>query len=156
MNRPEPSKWRAAKDRAIDRALAALPEEERKALELDRKEDRQAQRARYAANKEAKEKRNKRFSELYLRGYTKAEIARATGAHEITVSKVLSAFFSHPKPGRDNRIIAMGMSAAELGVLDDLARECLVDRQRVLEMICSAALEGHGLHARKLLRIPSA
>jgi hypothetical protein len=153
MNRHEPA-WRAALNKGWDHALSTLPEEERRALELARKEDRQTVRARAAAAAEAKKKRNRRFFELLLRGHTRGEIAKATGANEVTISNVLSALFPFPHPGRDNRYLAMRLSSANLAIVDELAADHLMDRQRVLELICSAALEQRGFHARRLLRIP--
>ena len=161
MNRDEAEKWRAVRDRArafsdkaIKDKLSTLTEDERQSIELDRKETRQHAVIRHRSSKEAREKRNKRFVELFLRGYTQAEVAKAAGSHEDTVSKVLSAIFPFPPPGRDNRYILMRLSPANLAILDEIAAECLIDRQRALELIGAGALEENGFHARKLLRIP--
>jgi hypothetical protein len=161
MNRDEAEKWRAVrdraravKDRAIQRELSTLTEAERKEFELACKETRQHSVVRQRDGKDAREKRNKRFQELLLRGYTQAEIAKATGAHEGTVSRVLSSIFPFPPPGRDNRYIVARMSPVELGTLDEMAGEYLMDRLRLLELLVSAVLEQHGFQARKLLRLP--
>ena len=161
MNRDEAEKWRAVRekaravrDRAIKRELSTLPEAERKEFELACKETRQGSVVRHRDSKEAREKRNKRFLELFLRGYTQADIAKSTGANEVTVSRALSAIFPFPPPGRDNRYIAARMSPVELGTLDEMAAEYLMDRLRLLELIVSAVLDQRGFHARKLLRLP--
>jgi len=162
MNRDDAEKWRAVrekaravKDRAIKRELSTLTDAERKEFELACKETRQHSVVRQRDSRETREKRNKRFQELLLRGYTQAEIAKATGAHEGTVSKALSSIFPFPPPGRDNRYIATRMSPVELETLDDLAGEYLMDRLRLLELLVSSVLEQHGFQARKLLRLPS-
>ena len=153
MLRPEPDKYRKARSEAIEKHLAALPAAERAVLECDRKESRQAARARYSASREAREKRNKRFLELLLRGYTQGEIARVTGAHEITVSKVLSTFSPLPKPGRDRRHIALQLSPTSLRELDRLATDLLVDRLRVLEMMAEVWFADGAKIARRDLRV---
>jgi hypothetical protein len=155
MLRSEPSKWREARSKAIERHLAALPAAERAVLESDRKESRQVARARCSASREAREKRNKRFLELLLRGYTQAEIAKVTGAHEITVSKVLATFSPFPKLGHGRRHIASTVATAHLIELDRLATDLLVDRLRVLEMMYELWFENGAKIARRDLRVPS-
>jgi hypothetical protein len=151
MSPSSPNKWQAFRAAAIDQHLSLLSEVERKELH----EEKQRKRAKYKANREQKNQRNRRFMELLLRGYARAEIAKLTGSPEITVKRYLASVWPFPKPGRDYRYVLTKMAPSELVELDKLAEDYGVDRMRMFEVMLAYWLENGAAVARRDLRIPN-
>jgi hypothetical protein len=140
------AKKRARLVRSEKTYLASLDRAEIKAKEIDliqaieKKTRPPTVREAYAAKRQARQERNRRFVELFLTGYSQAEIARETGCHQRTVCHVLSGVWKFP-PGHGHRYMMVGLNEAQFTTLGWLAAKLGVDRNRALEKIVHTVLK---------------
>lgn len=103
--------------------------------------------------KAEKSERVKRMLEHLCTGHARIEIAKAMGVSNSVVTYALKPVWPFDAPGQDYRYFIAKLSPDHLDALDELCRDTLLPRTRMVEDILQACLECNATVARRTLAV---